>query len=203
MILWLFWPGLNASFAERDGQHRAILNSYYSLAASAVVTFSIISFLEEKFRWSKVMKDGLLMLNKNQVLPYHFMLQVYIQNSALAGGVAIGTAADMMIQPFAAVVIGVLAAVVTIFGSLIIAVRLYSLSPSKSCVQLSSIWFLAVDASKTWHKRSLRCAQLAWPFRNSGKFCRRDRSSSSYRSRLPFQVRLWLSFRRGLIFQNY
>jgi ammonium transporter Rh len=41
MFLWLFWPTLNASLAQGDAQHRAVINTYYSLAASTVVTLAI------------------------------------------------------------------------------------------------------------------------------------------------------------------
>ena len=45
-----------------------------------------------------------------------FYLQVHIQNSTLAGGVAIGTAADMMVQPWGAVLIGMIAGVISVLG---------------------------------------------------------------------------------------
>ena len=43
-------------------------------------------------------------------------LQVHIQNATLAGGVAVGTAADMMIQPWGALVVGSLAGVLSVVG---------------------------------------------------------------------------------------
>ena len=45
--MWLFWPNLNASLAERYAQHRAIINTYYSLAASTVLTFALNSCLNK------------------------------------------------------------------------------------------------------------------------------------------------------------
>lgn len=50
MFLWLFWPTLNASLAQGDAQHRAVINTYYSLAASSVVTLAIClsSLLDKK-----------------------------------------------------------------------------------------------------------------------------------------------------------
>nr|CAD7405603.1 unnamed protein product [Timema cristinae] len=41
---------------------------------------------------------------------------VHIQNSTLAGGVAVGTVCDLMIHPFGAVLIGMLAGVVSVLG---------------------------------------------------------------------------------------
>ncbi|XP_057367148.1 ammonium transporter Rh type B-like isoform X1 [Daphnia carinata] len=96
IFLWLFWPTLNASLAQGDAQHRAVINTYYSLAASAVVTLAIglSSFVDKKQQF----------------------FTVHIQNSALAGGVAIGTAADMMIHPFGAIIVGSVAGLVSILG---------------------------------------------------------------------------------------
>ncbi|XP_046636817.1 ammonium transporter Rh type B-like isoform X2 [Daphnia pulicaria] len=95
MFLWLFWPTLNASLAQGDAQHRAVINTYYSLAASTVVTLaiSLSSLLDNKRSYT-----------------------VQIQNSALAGGVAIGTAADMMIYPFGAIIVGCFAGLVSVLG---------------------------------------------------------------------------------------
>lgn len=42
--------------------------------------------------------------------------QVHIQNSSLAGGVAIGTSADLMAQPFGSLLVGTIAGVVSVLG---------------------------------------------------------------------------------------
>ena len=43
-------------------------------------------------------------------------LQAHVQNATLAGGVAVGAMADMVIQPWAALVIGLLAGIISVFG---------------------------------------------------------------------------------------
>jgi len=53
-------------------------------------------------------------------------LQVHIQNATLAGGVAVGTMADMIIQPWGALMIGSLAAILAVIGYSFITVRLRS-----------------------------------------------------------------------------
>lgn len=54
--------------------------------------------------------------------------QVHVQNATLAGGVAMGTCADMLLQPWVALVIGALAGTVSILGYKFITVR-YASSP--------------------------------------------------------------------------
>lgn len=41
---------------------------------------------------------------------------MHIQNSTLAGGVAVGTAADMMLYPYGAVAVGIVAGILSVIG---------------------------------------------------------------------------------------
>ncbi|KAK4300274.1 hypothetical protein Pmani_027518 [Petrolisthes manimaculis] len=77
VFLWLYWPSFNAAAAPGDDQHRAIINTYISLVACCFTTFALSSILQKEKKFD----------------------MVHIQNSTLAGGVAIGTAADLMVQP--------------------------------------------------------------------------------------------------------
>ena len=45
-----------------------------------------------------------------------FSLQTHIQNATLAGGVAVGSVANMVIQPWGAVLIGFLAGFTSVIG---------------------------------------------------------------------------------------
>ncbi|XP_071959671.1 ammonium transporter Rh type B-B-like isoform X2 [Antedon mediterranea] len=94
IFLWLFWPSFNAALAQGDDRYRAVLNTYYSLAACTVTTF-VISHL--------VQKDGKFNM-------------VHIQNATLAGGVAVGSSADLMIHPWGALIIGTLAGILSTIG---------------------------------------------------------------------------------------
>ena len=57
---------------------------------------------------------------------------MHIQNATLAGGVAVGTSADMMIQPWGALLIGIMAAILSTFGYKYIQVS------TSLCVQIHS-----------------------------------------------------------------
>ncbi|XP_006775787.1 PREDICTED: ammonium transporter Rh type B [Myotis davidii] len=95
IFLWIFWPSFNsAPTTLGDGQHRTALNTYYSLTASTLSTFALSAL---------VGKDGQLDM-------------VHIQNAALAGGVVVGTASEMMLTPFGALAAGFLAGTVSTLG---------------------------------------------------------------------------------------
>ncbi|XP_068039328.1 ammonium transporter Rh type A [Anomalospiza imberbis] len=92
LFLWLFWPSFNSAIAE--AQVTAIINTYYSLAACTVITFALSSLVDKRGKFSMVL----------------------IQNATLAGGVAVGTCADLEIHPFSAMFIGVIAGIVSVLG---------------------------------------------------------------------------------------
>lgn len=46
----------------------------------------------------------------------HKLDMVHIQNSTLAGGVAVGSVCNLLIQPYGALTIGVLAGALSVFG---------------------------------------------------------------------------------------
>ncbi|XP_012520121.1 PREDICTED: ammonium transporter Rh type A [Propithecus coquereli] len=95
LFLWTFWPSFNSAIAEAgDKQYRAIVNTYLSLAACVLVTYAISSLLEKRGKLS----------------------MVHIKNATLAGGVAVGTCADMEIQPQSSMMIGSIAGIVSVFG---------------------------------------------------------------------------------------
>ncbi|GAB1287697.1 Ammonium transporter Rh type B [Apodemus speciosus] len=95
IFLWVFWPSFNsAPTALGDGQHRTVVNTYYSLTASTLSTFALSAL---------VSGDGRLDM-------------VHIQNAALAGGVVVGTSSEMMLTPFGALAAGFLAGTVSTLG---------------------------------------------------------------------------------------
>ncbi|XP_032174013.1 ammonium transporter Rh type B [Mustela erminea] len=95
IFLWVFWPSFNsAPTVLGDGQHRTALNTYYSLTASTLGTFALSALVGERGRLD----------------------MVHIQNAALAGGVVVGTAGEMMLTPFGALAAGFLAGTVSTLG---------------------------------------------------------------------------------------
>ncbi|XP_076873765.1 ammonium transporter Rh type A [Brachyhypopomus gauderio] len=95
VFLWMFWPSFNSAIAEtKQEQLMAVTNTYFSLAACALAAYATSSLVEEKGRLD----------------------MVHIQNATLAGGVAVGTCADMSIGPFGAMVIGVIAGIISTVG---------------------------------------------------------------------------------------
>uniref|UniRef100_A0A8D0GMJ8 Ammonium transporter Rh type A n=1 Tax=Sphenodon punctatus TaxID=8508 RepID=A0A8D0GMJ8_SPHPU len=95
LFLWLFWPSFNSAIAETEGaQHRAIINTYFSLAACVLTVFAFSSLLDPRGKLD----------------------MVHIQNATLAGGVAVGSCADLNIAPFGAMLIGSCAGIISVVG---------------------------------------------------------------------------------------
>ncbi|KAM6910731.1 ammonium transporter Rh type B [Xenentodon cancila] len=95
LYLWMFWPSFNSAItAHGDDQHRTAMNTYYSLAACTLSTYAMSALTAH---------DGKLDM-------------VHIQNAALAGGVAAGTAGEMMLTPFGSMIVGFLAGIISVLG---------------------------------------------------------------------------------------
>ncbi|XP_035233326.1 ammonium transporter Rh type A-like [Stegodyphus dumicola] len=94
IFLWMFWPSFNSVMAVGDERHRSVINTYVAMLSCCVTTFAISSLI-----------DGEGRLN-----------MVHIQNATLAGGVAVGSTANMRIHPFGAMIIGSLAAIISTVG---------------------------------------------------------------------------------------
>ncbi|XP_066448898.1 ammonium transporter Rh type C isoform X1 [Eleutherodactylus coqui] len=95
LFLWMYWPSFNSAVSNTgDAQHRAALNTYCSLAASVLTTVAISSLTN---------KSGKLSM-------------VHIQNATLAGGVAVGTAAEMYLTMYGALIVGFICGIVSTLG---------------------------------------------------------------------------------------
>ncbi|PFX22508.1 ammonium transporter Rh type A-like [Stylophora pistillata] len=99
VFLWLLWPSFNAALLPPDcvAQHRAIINTYFSLTASCVTVFALSPIFQRSGgKWKLSM--------------------VHVQNATLAGGVAVGTTSDMFLTPFGALLIGCIAGALSTVG---------------------------------------------------------------------------------------
>eukprot|EP00298_Acanthocystis_sp_HF-20_P003023 c13401_g1_i1.p1 GENE.c13401_g1_i1~~c13401_g1_i1.p1 ORF type:complete len:441 (+),score=177.45 c13401_g1_i1:20-1342(+) len=94
LFLWMFWPSFNSAMADGSRQHRAVINTVLSLSASCISSFIFSGFLRHDRRFS----------------------MIDIQNASLAGGVAVGTCADMEIRPWGALCVGFFAAACSTYG---------------------------------------------------------------------------------------
>ncbi|XP_078097139.1 ammonium transporter Rh type C-like 2 [Mustelus asterias] len=95
LYLWMFWPSFNSAISNHgDAQHRGAINTYCSLAASVLTTIAISSVFEKKGKIN----------------------MVHVQNATLAGGVALGTAAEMMLTPYGSLIVGTISGTVSTLG---------------------------------------------------------------------------------------
>ena len=92
IFLWMFWPSFNGALATGNSQHRVVLNTVLSLINSCVGAFVFSKMLRLKFD------------------------MVDIQNASLAGGVAVGSSADLVIGPHSSLIIGLIAGIVSVLG---------------------------------------------------------------------------------------
>lgn len=127
----MFWPSFNSAIANHgDGQHRAAINTYLSLAACVLTAVAVSSMAEKKGKLDMVLHkkrkrkkktkhihDRLLFLKTNLLLS-----QVHIQNATLAGGVAMGTSAEFMISPYGSLIVGFFCGIISTFGYLYVTV---------------------------------------------------------------------------------
>ena len=94
IFLWMFWPSFNGALATEDQQYRVVINTVIALSASCVVSFLAVVFLSKHSKFD----------------------MVSIQNATLAGGVAVGSSSDLVIQPWGAMVVGLVAGLVSVIG---------------------------------------------------------------------------------------
>jgi ammonium transporter Rh len=94
IFLWVLWPSFNGAFATGASQYRVVINTALSLIASTIMTAILSPILNKKHRFE----------------------MEHIQNSILAGGVAVGSSSDLVIEPGGAILIGMIAGGVSVLG---------------------------------------------------------------------------------------
>ena len=95
LFLFVYWPTFNAAALHSTVSHdRAIVNSYLSIAMSVVAAFLTVILIDPRG------KIGM----------------VEVQNSTLAGGVAMGAACGLVVTPVGALLSGAVAGIVSVLG---------------------------------------------------------------------------------------
>ncbi|CAD5223687.1 unnamed protein product [Bursaphelenchus okinawaensis] len=95
VFLWAFWPSFNSIFAlSAAEQQRAIITTFLALLGSTVTTFLFSQLLNKEKR-------------------FNFK---HIASATLSGGVATGAVATLVLSPLAALLIGVVAAIISVLG---------------------------------------------------------------------------------------
>ena len=105
VFLWCFWPSFNSApgGADDTGRYFAVVNTYLALCAAVMATYATSIW----------------------VTPGRKITMEHVQNATLAGGVAMGSAASMPVQPFAALLIGAIAGIVSVLGYSFVKVSLF------------------------------------------------------------------------------
>ncbi len=94
VFLWIYWPSFNAALTDDGYANRAVVNTVLSLTGSCIAAYA----------------------TSLAVTPDRKFSMVHIQNATLAGGVSMGTAANMAIHPGLSLTIGIVAGVVSVLG---------------------------------------------------------------------------------------
>lgn len=93
LFLWMFWPSFNGALATGNSQHRVVVNTVFALTSSCLAAFMV----------SRLCCKGKFDM-------------VHIQNATLAGGVAVGSSADLVIGANGAMILGFLAGTISVLG---------------------------------------------------------------------------------------
>ena len=110
MFLFCFWPSFNAGTTSGVERLHAITNTYVSICASVIGAFLM----------STIVRKGKLDM-------------IHIQNSTLAGGVAVGTVATSDIGLHGAMIIGTLAGMISVLGFHILLPKLQRIRVHDTC----------------------------------------------------------------------
>lgn len=93
LFLFAYWPSFNGALGDGTTMHRAIINTYLSIACSVIASIVV----------SKIAHGG--KLNMEIVL-----------NASLAGGVAVGSSADIIVSAAGAMIAGFITGTISAFG---------------------------------------------------------------------------------------
>lgn len=93
LFLYAYWPSFNAALGSGTVAHRAMINTYLSIAVSVIACIIV----------SKFVHGGKLNME-------------IILNASLAGAVAVGSVADVIVTPAGSMIAGFIAGSISAFG---------------------------------------------------------------------------------------
>jgi ammonium transporter Rh len=93
IFLWIYWPSFNGIYTFGNARHRAVLGTILSLCGSCMSTFI----------FSRIFKGGLFHMED-------------ILNASLAGGVVIGSTCNIIVDPFVALLLGLIIGMISTWG---------------------------------------------------------------------------------------
>jgi len=96
VFLFIFWPSFNGILCTNDNfaKERVILNTLLALCGSCMMAFACSRLFEPSSKFN----------------------MVHIQNATLAGGVAVGASSNLILSPYVAILIGMIAGTVSTYG---------------------------------------------------------------------------------------
>nr|NP_001266526.1 RH-like protein ID [Gorilla gorilla gorilla]Q28427.2 RecName: Full=RH-like protein ID; AltName: Full=Rhesus-like protein ID [Gorilla gorilla gorilla]AAA65627.1 Rhesus-like protein [Gorilla gorilla] len=96
LFLWMFWPSFNSALLRSPIERKnAVFNTYYAVAVSVVTAISVSSLAH----------------------PQGKINMTYMHNAVLAGGVAVATSCHLIPSPWLAMVLGLVAGLISIGGA--------------------------------------------------------------------------------------
>ncbi|XP_054576769.1 blood group Rh(CE) polypeptide isoform X4 [Eptesicus fuscus] len=96
LFLWMFWPSFNSALLPVPHERKnGVFNTYYALAVSAVTAISLSALAHPQGKIS----------------------MTHIHNAVLAGGVAVGASCHLIPSPWLAMVLGLVAGLISIGGA--------------------------------------------------------------------------------------
>jgi ammonium transporter Rh len=93
LFLFCFWPSFNGALGDGAAMHRAYINTYLSITSSVIASIIV----------AKASHEGKLEME-------------IVLNASLAGGVAVGSAADIIVKPFGAMLAGFVTGTISSLG---------------------------------------------------------------------------------------
>ncbi|XP_005394879.1 PREDICTED: blood group Rh(CE) polypeptide isoform X1 [Chinchilla lanigera] len=95
LFLWMCWPSFNSALLDIANEKKnAVFNTYYALAVSTVTATSVSALIHHQGKIN----------------------MIDIHNAVLAGGVAVGASCHLISSPWIAMVLGLLAGLISVGG---------------------------------------------------------------------------------------